>query len=685
VGSDTSLVFNIIAKDKASAVFAKVREHADDTGKALKLALAPAAGPLAAGAAGGIAAVGSAMAGAGGAAKVYQAVMKTAFTEVQTQADTLDKTRDKIKMLGEQAKLAPDSKTKDSILKQQAKAARDLQAQLALVPPAARPAVTAYSAMKDAWKGFVEANSPTVYGQMTGGFKLLQTAIPKLQPLFDVGAAAAGRLLGKLQGFVNGGGFDRFVQFLATQGKTALTQFMTIGGNLVVVIGKFFGSFNSNGPGLLSFLTEASNKMRAWADSGGITKLTDYMKSQGPETGRILLDIATAALAIAKAVTPLAPLSMALAGALARIIAAVPPGVITAIVAAFIAFNVALKLYTVYTVAAAGATKLAAAAQWLWRGAVVAGNMAAATAQIAAYLIKVAAVRVATLASAAAQGIWNAAMVAGNFAAATAQLAGYLIKQGAIALATKAWAAAQWLLNLAMSANPITLIIIGIALLVAGIVLLWNKSAAFRNFWIAVWGGIKAAAAAVWNWLKSAGSAVFNFLKTVIKGYVSIYVGAWNMAKNATTTAINYVKSKVTGVFNTLRSGASKVGSVLGSMWNGLKNGFRSAINLIVRGWNSLNFSIPGFSFAGVKVGGFSIGTPKLPYLAKGGDVTGAGMAVVGEKGPELVGLGKGASVTPLNRRGASRQRIEIEAHGDREVVALLRRLIRTANLLQEG
>jgi len=686
VASDTSLVFNIIARDKASAVFNKIREHADNTGKAISLALAPAAGPLAAGAAAGIVSVGAAMAGAGAAGKVYGAVVKSAFTEVQEASDGLDKTRDKIEKLGKAAQLAPDAKTKESILEQQKKAAQELKVQLAMLPPAQRAVVTQYGSMKDTWKGFVEANKPAVYAQMTGGFKILERAIPKLQPLFDAGSNAADKLLAKLGRFVDGGGFDKFVAFLANQGRAAFDNFFRIGGNVVSVIGKLFGAFSSNGPGVLGFLADASDKMRAWSDAGGIERLASYMQSQGPSTARILLDIATAAKNIAVAVAPLAPLSIAIAGALARLIGAVPPQVLTAIVAAFIAFNVALKLYSVYTLAAAGATKLATAAQWLWRGAVVGGHMIAATAQIAAYLVKVAAVRVATLATAAAQAVWNAAMVAGNFVAATAQLAAYLIKQGAVAVATKAMAAAQWLWNVAMTANPIGLIIAGIVLLVAGIVILWNKSAAFRNFWIAAWKIITNAAKAAWGWIKSAAVAVFNWFMSAARRYISIYVGAFNTVRNGAVNAWNFVKGKVSGFINWITTAGRNMGNRLAGIWRGLGTGFRSVVNSIIRGWNNLRLTIGGGSFMGMSIPRVTIDTPNIPYMAKGGVIESAGAALVGERGPELVHLSRGAQVTPLKRGGGmGGGAVEIHLRGEREIVALMRRLIRTANLLQEG
>ncbi|HUM06361.1 MAG TPA: phage tail tape measure protein [Terriglobales bacterium] len=61
--------------------------------------------------------------------------------------------------------------------------------------------------------------------------------------------------------------------------------------------------------------------------------------------------------------------------------------------------------------------------------------------------------------------------------------------------ATKAVTAAQWLLNVAMDANPIGLVVIAIAALVAGLIIAWKTSATFRNFVKAAWEDIQKAAA----------------------------------------------------------------------------------------------------------------------------------------------------------------------------------------------
>lgn len=60
-----------------------------------------------------------------------------------------------------------------------------------------------------------------------------------------------------------------------------------------------------------------------------------------------------------------------------------------------------------------------------------------------------------------------------------------------IVIATKAWTAVQWLINAAMTANPIGLVITGIAALIAIVVACWNRFAGFRAFLLTMWDVMK--------------------------------------------------------------------------------------------------------------------------------------------------------------------------------------------------
>jgi len=81
----------------------------------------------------------------------------------------------------------------------------------------------------------------------------------------------------------------------------------------------------------------------------------------------------------------------------------------------------------------------------------------------------------------------------------------------AYTLGTQLAAAAQFLWNAALTANPIGLVVVAIAALVAGLVLAYQKSETFRNM-----------VQTLWEWLKIVGS----FIKDGIVAYFDLWVTA---------------------------------------------------------------------------------------------------------------------------------------------------------------
>ncbi|HBQ85287.1 MAG TPA: hypothetical protein DD811_02230 [Syntrophomonas sp.] len=73
-------------------------------------------------------------------------------------------------------------------------------------------------------------------------------------------------------------------------------------------------------------------------------------------------------------------------------------------------------------------------------------------------------------------------------------------------------------------------------------------------------------------------------------------------------------------------------------------NGVIGIINAGISGINTMKAPdwVPG-------IGGKSPKIPKIPKLAKGTNSFGGGLAMVGERGPELVHLPRGSQVTPHN------------------------------------
>lgn len=79
-------------------------------------------------------------------------------------------------------------------------------------------------------------------------------------------------------------------------------------------------------------------------------------------------------------------------------------------------------------------------------------------------------------------------------------------------------------LNTALLTNPIVLIVAAIAGLVVAFVMLWNKSEAFRNFWIGLWESVKDICSKTVEWIKSAWDGIITFFTSVVPEAFNAFV-----------------------------------------------------------------------------------------------------------------------------------------------------------------
>jgi hypothetical protein len=365
--ADTSLIWNIIARDKTTAVLNKLEARASSVGKTMGVALGPALLPMLAVGASSVVSLGTVLASAGVAAGVFGAVVKSAMTEVGEQATKVTDLNDKIQLYGREAKLAAAAGEDNSkYLKKQADAAMELKARLASLPPETRNATTAFIGMKNDWQDFVDHNKPATFNLMASGYKLIGQVIGKLQPFFDMAASAANRLFGRVQGLVAGG----FIERLSARAGPALQTLTSIIINVSSAVGKMAGKFGAvQGQGILEWIERVTRRWSEWASATdrnqGVNKLMSYISTNGPRVFSTLQNIASAAIHIAQAVSPLAPLSLAIASGLASLVQAIPPNVLTALVAGFIAFNAAMRIYAL-------GSAIATAAQWAMNSSLLA-------------------------------------------------------------------------------------------------------------------------------------------------------------------------------------------------------------------------------------------------------------------------------------------------------------------------
>lgn len=210
-----------------------------------------------------------------------------------------------------------------------------------------------------------------------------------------------------------------------------------------------------------------------------------------------------------------------------------------------------------------------------------------------------------------------------------------------------------------LAKNPFVLVIAGIVLLIAALVLAYNKVKWFRDGVNAFFNGIKDVGVMAFNFLagfigtslggglqnvKNFVSAVRQFLGGLVDFVAGVFTGNWSRAWNG-------VKNIFGGIF----SGIAAMAKAPINAMIGLINGFLGGLNRIkIPKW------VP-------KVGGRGFNIAQIPYLAKGGHLIN-GQAIVGEAGPELLTAKDGkTTVTPLSdpekKNPPSPREVKVEQH----------------------
>lgn len=169
---------------------------------------------------------------------------------------------------------------------------------------------------------------------------------------------------------------------------------------------------------------------------------------------------------------------------------------------------------------------------------------------------------------------------------------------------------AQWLYNTALNANPIGIIVALIAGLIAAVVYLWNTNEGFRNAVIGAWNAIKQAASAVW------GAIVSFFTETIpnaFKGMMdffgqapAFFGGIWTSITTAVGEGIQAVISWFAGLPGTIwgflvgivTNIATWGASVYTTLTTWIGNGITAVINFFVNLPYNLGYAL-----------GFALGT----------------------------------------------------------------------------
>jgi phage-related minor tail protein len=160
--------------------------------------------------------------------------------------------------------------------------------------------------------------------------------------------------------------------------------------------------------------------------------------------------------------------------------------------------------------------------------------------------------------------------------------------QAAASAATAIWTGAQWLLNAALAANPIGLIVLAIAALIAIVIIAWKNSTTFRTIVTGAFNAVLSAARAAWTWLKGNWPLLLAIITGPIGLAVRLVVQHWD----AITAAARAIPGKIRAVFSGIGGLLTAAGR---AVVQGFLNGLRSMFGPIQDAFNWLTSKIPSW------------------------------------------------------------------------------------------
>lgn len=339
--------------------------------------------------------------------------------------------------------------------------------------------------------------------------------------------------------------------------------------------------------------------------------------------------------------------------------------------------------------AAAAASAARQAAAWVGSAARAAAAQVAAAGRMAAAWVASTAKTIAAWTRQAAVATAIAAKQAAAWAAETAAKVAATAATIAHSAATKASAAAQWLLNIALTANPIGLVVVAIAALVAAFIIAYKKSERFRKIVTGAWNAIKRATVTVFNWIvgffKKWGTLIVRVLIGPMGNLVILLVKNWQRIRDGAVGAFNSIVSYAAGlpgrILSAVGSGAKLLygfgADVLRGVWNGmssiagwLKDKVYSFFKNLLPGWakKALGISSPSKVFAevGKNIGlGMALGMDGTHPMVRRAAQALAGAALPAFGGPggfRGAGGGYGRSGAVVISRGAVQVEITVGA-----------------------
>lgn len=289
----------------------------------LLIGLAPATVPGIAGLTAATVGLSAAFGAAGGAMGIFAVGATGALVSAVKTTTELDKLRQKLDE-------TTDAAARAEILKQITDITDDMSTSV-------REFSRRLDTAKGSWTAFTEATSPVTLFQAGRALEIFSAALVPLPGVVNALAPSFNSWLDRIDAWVSGAGYQKFLGFILTEGPPALHNLGQLMGNLVGTVGNLVQAFAPFGQDLLRSvvgLTERWQQLSA-AMSGraGFQDFIAYVRDVGPQFVDALTAIGRAVIDIGVAIAPLGGPALSIIESFAKtisVIAETAPGLLQA-------------------------------------------------------------------------------------------------------------------------------------------------------------------------------------------------------------------------------------------------------------------------------------------------------------------------------------------------------------------
>lgn len=216
------------------------------------------------------------------------------------------------------------------------------------VPEAMRGVAAEVRGVKDTYNELLAATAVPVFGVFTKGLQLVQSLLPRLQPVINAVAAGMSAALDVVSGAVNSPGFSEFLAWVSERAPQAIVAFTTALTSIAGGLGSLLMAFDPLVDGFLDGFVRMTQAFADWAAGLGENQqfqaFLEYVREAAPVVVAFIGNLVAAGMNLIAALAPIGGVVLGLANALAVFIGWLDPAYVTTFIATLLALYVAFKV-----------------------------------------------------------------------------------------------------------------------------------------------------------------------------------------------------------------------------------------------------------------------------------------------------------------------------------------------------